>query len=75
MGNSFAFGIDRRKWNDVIRCRLFLVAFQGGMFDLGFARVGAMHGLAVMAECFLGEPFRVAAKLRPLRPRIIDFYK
>ena len=29
-----------------------------------------MDGLAIMAECFLCEPLRVAALLRPVRPSI-----
>ena len=39
-------------------------------FHFGLARIRPRHGLAVVAQIFLREPFGITGGLRPFRPRI-----
>lgn len=49
--------------------QLPLVIFQRRNHNLGFAGVGAMDGLALVAEGFLGEAFGVAARFWRVPPK------
>ena len=60
----------RRERHNLVRREFFLVVFQGRNGDLSFPGIGAMNGLAVMAEGHLREPFGVATCLGPLGPGI-----
>lgn len=62
----------RHRHDDVVVVRqLPLVIFQGRDHDLGFAGIGAMHGLAVVPQSLLGESFRVAPA-NVLKPDFLD---
>jgi hypothetical protein len=47
-----------------------LVILQSRDHDLGFSRVGAVDGLAVVPQSLLGESLRVTAGPGPFRPRV-----
>ncbi len=47
-----------------------LIFFQGRQFDLRLACIGAVNGLAIVAECLLSESLRVAALFGAFRPGI-----
>src|ERR1035441_10018332 len=70
MGNPVLLRRKRRQLNDAAFHVLVFVAFQRRQSHLGFARVGAMHCLAVVAERLLRESLWIAAHFRPLRPSI-----
>ena len=49
---------------------VLFVIFQRRNFHQGPFRVGAMHGLAVVPQSLLREPFRVANGLGTFRPSV-----
>ena len=52
-----------------LRGGLLLIIFQRRNFHQGPLRIGAMHGLAVVPQSLLREPFRVADYLCAFPPR------
>src|SRR6266567_3559982 len=62
--------IRSRHWDHFGFARPFLINFERGQLHLRLARIGTVHGLAVMAEGFLSESLRVAADLGSFRPGV-----
>ena len=56
------------KNHQLVPASTHFIFFKRRQLHLGLARVGPMHGLAVMAERFLGKSFRIPANFGPFRP-------
>src|SRR5579862_4992802 len=71
-GVSGPVPLRRKRWqpDDSSICPLLLVTLQRRKSNLCPACVGSMNGLAVVTKRLLGEPFRIAALLCALRPRV-----
>ena len=60
----------RKQWDNSAFRILIFITFQRRQPNLRLAGIGAVNGLAIMAERLLGKPFGVATGFRTLRPGI-----